>query len=115
MLEPFRAQLEAGIQSDRSDQDEHWPISLRTQLQEAQVELSTELGSIDMSLRELAVLKVGDVIPFDMPQHARVLVEQVPLFAGEFGLSNGRKAVKLGRPLSLPDPRNNPSNRGVPA
>ena len=115
MLEPYRAQLEAGIQSDRSEQDEHWPSSLRSQLQEAEVELSTVLGKLNMSLRDLSALKAGDVIPFDMPPAAEVLVEKVPLFSGEFGLSNGRKAVKLGAPLNPQKQKSNPVIRGVNA
>jgi flagellar motor switch protein FliM len=115
MLEPFRAQLEAGIQSDRSEHDEHWPSSLRNQLQEAEVELSTVLGKLNMSLRDLSSLKAGDVIPFDMPPAAEVLVEKVPLFSGEFGLSNGRKAVKLGAPLGPQKQKSNPPTRGATA
>ena len=115
MLEPYRAQLEAGIQSDRSEQDEHWPSSLRSQLQEAEVELSTVLGKLNMSLRDLSALKAGDVIPFDMPPAAEVLVEKVPLFSGEFGHSNGRKAVKLGAPLNPQKQKSNPVIRGVNA
>lgn len=115
MLEPFRAQLEAGIQSDRSEQDEHWPASLRAQLQEATVELRTVLGRISLNVRELAALKAGDVIPFDKPANAELQIEQVPLFAAEFGLSNGRKAVKLGAPLAAGRSTPNPATRGVNA
>jgi flagellar motor switch protein FliM len=115
MLEPYRAQLEAGIQSDRSEQDEHWPASLRAQLQEATVELRTVLGRINLNVRELASLKAGDVIPFDKPAQAELQVEQVPLFAAEFGLSNGRKAVKLGPPLVPGRPPMNPATRGANA
>jgi flagellar motor switch protein FliM len=115
MLEPFRAQLEAGIQSDRSEQDEHWPASLRAQLQEATVELRTVLGRINLNLRDLAALKAGDILPFDKPAQAELQIEQVPLFAAEFGLSNGRKAVKLGAPLAAGKAASNPAIRGVNA
>lgn len=115
MLEPFRAQLEAGIQSDRSDQDEHWPTSLRNQLHEAEVDLSAVLGRINMSLRELSGLRAGDVIPFDMPANAELLIAQVPMFAAQFGLSNGRKAVKLGTPLNMSQPTSNSPARGASA
>jgi flagellar motor switch protein FliM len=107
--------LEAGIQSDRSESDEHWPAALRAQLHEAQVEMTTVLGRIRMSVRDVAALKTGDIIPFDMPAHAEVQVERVPTFAGEFGLSNGRKAVKLGAPLSAERQRNAAPPRGMPA
>ena len=116
MLEPYRAQLEAGTRSDRADQDEHWPAALRTQLQDAEVEVSSVLGRINLSLRELSVLKTGDVLAFDMPARAEVLVEQHPVFHGDFGISGGRNAVKLaGTIVSRSTPSNSVALRGVSA
>jgi flagellar motor switch protein FliM len=113
MLEPYRAQLESGMHSDCSDTDEHWPAALRGQLHEAQVEVTTVLARLSMSVRDLGALKAGDVIPFDMPAHAEILVERVPTFVGQFGLSNGRKAVKLGPELSGDRNRTGTDSRGV--
>ena len=48
-----------------------------------------------MTLRELTGLKVGDILPIDLPKLVPVCVEQVPVFTGEFGISNGVNAVKI--------------------
>ena len=45
--------------------------------------------------RELTRLKVGDILPIDLPKTVPVCVEQVPVFTGEFGISNGNNAVKI--------------------
>lgn len=95
MLEPIREQLDAGVQSDRVEKDESWTRALRTQLQDAEVELSSVLARRQISLRELSRLKVGDVIPIDLAPTVPVQVEQLPLFSGEFGVHNGRNAVKV--------------------
>jgi len=95
MLEPIRELLDAGIQSDRNDRDESWAIMLREQLDTAEVELSSVLAKRRMSLRELTRLKIGDVLPIEMPKQVPLCVEGIPVFTGEFGVSNERNAIKI--------------------
>lgn len=95
MLEPIREQLDAGVQSDRGERDEGWTRAMREQLQDAQVELSSSLAQRQITLRQLSQLKVGDVIPIDLPGSVVLNVEQTPLFSGEFGTHNGRNAIKV--------------------
>lgn len=95
MLEPIRDVLDAGIQSDRNDRDESWGITLREQLNTAEVELSSVIARRRMSLRELTKLKVGDILPIDMLREVPVCVEGLPVFTGEFGIANDRNAIKI--------------------
>jgi len=95
MLEPIRELLDAGVQSDRIEKDETWTRALRTQLQDAEVEVSSAIAQRQISLRELSRLKVGDVIPIELPRTVTVRVEQMPLFSGEFGTHNGKNAIKI--------------------
>ena len=95
MLEPIREQLDAGVQSDRVERDESWTRAMRNQLQDAEVELACALATRQISLRELSRLKVGDVIPIDLPKTVELQVEQMPLFTGDFGTHNGRNAIKV--------------------
>ena len=106
MLEPIREQLDAGVQSDRIERDEGWMRAMRAQLQDAQVELSSAIAQRQISLRELSRLKVGDVIPIELPRTVTLQVEQMPLFSGEFGVHNGRNAVKV---TAVHLPRNTPA------
>ncbi|MBF6025614.1 flagellar motor switch protein FliM [Lysobacter niastensis] len=100
MIEPIREQLDAGVQSDRIERDEGWTVALRAQLQDAQVELSSTLAQRQISLRELCKLRVGDVIPIELPRTVTLQVEQMPLFSGEFGVHNGRNAIKVNNVLA---------------
>jgi len=95
MLEPMRELLDAGIQSDRVERDERWVGALREQIEDAEVEVSSELARARLTLRELMNLKPGDVIPITMPREVEVCVENVPIFRGEFGSANGRRAIKI--------------------
>lgn len=95
MLEPIRDLLDAGIQSDRGDKDERWPISLREQIRDADVDVSCELVRTTMSLRQLTQLKAGDVIPVTLPRTLELCVEDLPLFRGSFGISGGQNAIRI--------------------
>lgn len=95
MLEPIRELLDAGIQSDRVDRDESWNIMLREQLNTAEVTISSVLAQKQMSLRELTRLKIGDVLPIELPKQVPLCVENIPVFTGEFGISRGQNAVKI--------------------
>ena len=95
MLEPIRELLDAGIQSDRVHDDDSFRDSVNDLLRSAEVTLSSVLTEKRISLRELTHLKIGDVLPIDLPKTVPVCVEQVPVFTGEFGTSNGNNAVKI--------------------
>ncbi|MGQ3057537.1 MAG: flagellar motor switch protein FliM [Nevskia sp.] len=95
MIEPIRDQLDTGLQSDRVEKDERWSLALREQLQEAEVEVGSQLGSMSLSLRQLLQLKPGDVLPMNLPKTIDLCVEEMPVFRGSFGVSNGRNAVKI--------------------
>ena len=95
MLEPIRELLDAGIQSDRVPDDDSFRVTLHEQLRGAEVTVSSVLAHKQISLRQLTGLKVGDILPIDLPKVVPVCVEQVPVFTGEFGISNGLNAVKI--------------------
>jgi len=95
MLEPIRELLDAGIQSDRVDRDESWNISMREQLMGSEVTVSSVLAKRRIDLRQLTRLKVGDVLPIELPPEVPVCVEGIPVFSGRFGTANGCNVVKV--------------------
>jgi flagellar motor switch protein FliM len=95
MIEPLREVLEAGMQSDRVEHDERWLTSLKEDINDAEIELSTVMGRGTVTLAELLNLKPGDVVPCDFAGQVTVLAETVPVFRGTFGLSRGQQAVKV--------------------
>ncbi|MFQ5643764.1 MAG: flagellar motor switch protein FliM [Thiogranum sp.] len=103
MVEPIRELLDAGVQSDRSDRDERWTRTIREEMKEAQVNLSTTLVETSLSLRDINELKAGDVIPIDLPDLVTIEAEDTPVFRGKFGIHNGSRAVKIVNKI-IPDP-----------
>jgi len=95
MVEPIRDLLDAGVQSDRGDRDERWEQSLREEILEAEVELSSILTETQVSMKELAQIKKGDIIPIILPNMVEGCAETVPMFEGTLGVSDGKFAIKV--------------------
>jgi flagellar motor switch protein FliM len=95
MIEPLREALDSGVTSDRIEHDDRWAHSLKEEIDDAEVELSTLLGHSRITLGDLVNLKAGDIIPCDFNGKVTVLAERVPLFRGTLGLSRGQHAIKV--------------------
>jgi flagellar motor switch protein FliM len=95
MIEPLRELLAAGMQSDRKEQDDRWPNSLRNEVKAVEVELLATLVETEITLGELMRLNPGDVIPIDLPRTVAACVDGVPVFAGQLGVSRGNVALKM--------------------
>lgn len=95
MVEPIRELLDAGVQSDRGEKDERWEESLREEMMSAKVELASTLTQFDMTLRQIAHLKVVDILPLEIPELVEVKAEDMPVFRGQLGVSDGSYAVKV--------------------
>jgi flagellar motor switch protein FliM len=114
MIEPIRELLDAGVQSDRVERDERWSLSMREQIKAAEVELSTELATATISLRDMMRLKAGDIIPITMPKTLELCVENLPIYRGSFGVSGGHNAVRISEIIHRETGRENRSeSRGA--
>jgi flagellar motor switch protein FliM len=95
MIEPLREQLMAGMQSDRKEVDDRWPVSLRNEIKSTVVLLEATLVETEITVGELINMKPGDVIPIDLPRSVAACVDGVPVFNGQFGVSRGNNALKV--------------------
>ncbi len=109
MIEPLRDVLDARMQSDRAEHDERWLRSLRDELDDAEIEMSTVLGHSSLTLGEVLNLKRGDIIPCDFAGEATLLGESIPLLRGRFGLSRGQQAVKIHGHIRRPKSASGPA------
>jgi flagellar motor switch protein FliM len=100
MIEPMREVLDAGFQSDVDDVDERWQQSLREDILEAPVDIHGTLAQRDITLREVAALKTGDVIPIEIPEDFVLEANGIPIFTGKMGISNENLAVKIKEQIS---------------
>ncbi|MFC4308528.1 flagellar motor switch protein FliM [Steroidobacter flavus] len=105
MIEPLRELLDAGVASDRVEHDERWVSALKEEIEDADVELTTLLGRSKLTMRQLMDLKAGDILPCDFNGRATIMAEDVPIFRGKFGVSNGQQAVQIEDRISRLRPR----------
>jgi flagellar motor switch protein FliM len=96
MLEPVRELLDAGVVSDRIEHDDRWVQALKEEVEDVEVDLHLVLGRGKITLAELLNLKPGDVVPVDFSGRATVVAEDVPVFRGNYGVSHGMHALKIG-------------------
>lgn len=103
MIEPIRDILDTGLQSDRNEVDERWTRSLREEMELAMVEVSSELTTAELTVRELRDMKAGDIIPIEMPDEVVLRAEGVPIMRGTYGVANGNAAIKVTRRIKAPE------------
>ena len=100
MVEPIRDLLYSAMQSDHLTQDNRWIKLLTRQLQTAELELVCNLGTTSVTLRDIVNMRVGDVIPIDVPELLQAEVDGVPVLEVRYGTQAGHYAIKLERFLA---------------
>jgi flagellar motor switch protein FliM len=95
MIEPIRETLDAGLQTDADDVDDRWVKSLREDIMGATVNIGCKVVEKDISLRDVVMLKKGDVIPVDMPEKLVLKANGVPVFNAKLGTSKGNLALQV--------------------
>lgn len=95
MIEPIREELDAGFQSDRADMDDRWMRSIEKDLLDSKMTISAKLADIKTTVGGVLSLKPGDVLPIEDTKHAVIIAKKTPLFKGEYGISDDKKAVRI--------------------
>ena len=74
-----------------------WEPYFRRELRAVPLELTGVLCTRDYALADLLALRVGSVLPLEMPADVELLVEGEPFARGSYGSHEGRKAIKITR------------------
>ena len=99
MIEPIREALYSPMQGDHVIADKRWLHMLSKQIQSAEVELTAVLGHTEVTLDHVLRMKADDVIPLIVPESLSVMVDNVPVMEGKYGISNAHYAIKVERLL----------------
>ncbi len=94
-LDPFRRALLAASQGDQLQKQGRWASAFEAQVRNTEIELSSVLGTSRINLGELVKLRVGDILPLELPETVELSAGSVPLFKGTFGVSNGHNAIRI--------------------
>ncbi len=99
-LDPIRQKLQSSGKGERDESvapQPGWGDLMRAVVAEAQLELSAELGSCRMQMKDVLSMKAGDVIHLGTSREGPVLVrvEGRPRFLGAPGVSRSSNAVRI--------------------
>lgn len=96
MLEPIRAKLGEPEAAERGP-DAAWMSALTSAVAGSDVTMSVELGTAEVSTREVLALKVGDLLSIDTRSDdpLAVYVEGIRVMTGLPGISRGNNAVRI--------------------
>jgi flagellar motor switch protein FliM len=100
MVEPIKDLLTSSLQAENLEVDKRWIRLMRQQIQMAEVEIVADLGTAAVSLRDIVNMKVGDVIPLDIPQTVEAKVDGVPVMECAYGKFNGQYTLRVEKMLS---------------
>ncbi|OZI33319.1 flagellar motor switch protein FliM [Bordetella genomosp. 10] len=104
MIEPVRDLLTRPLQENTLEAvDQRWATQLSRQVRSADVELVAEFVSIDSSIRDLLAMKVGDVLPIEVPEIVTAFINEVPVMECGFGVFNTQYALRIQKLLTPHD------------
>lgn len=96
-LEPIRDKLQAGFQSEQMEADQALVERFKKNILRSNVEIVVELGSTQISTRDVVHLQRGDVIQLDesVSSPLTIMVEGVKKFSGNPAIYRGNQAVQI--------------------
>ncbi|TAM90153.1 MAG: flagellar motor switch protein FliM [Candidimonas sp.] len=100
MLEPVRDLLVRPFRpgTDQAD-NTAWAGLMRSGVRGVPVRLAVNFAHARLTLREVAALEVGSVVPIELPRTVQACVGAVPVIECGYGTSNGHYALIVRNPL----------------
>src|SRR5690606_866241 len=79
MIEPLRDILTDPTTGNRSKNDRSWQTRMANEVRQTDVELRANFVDINAQLAQVMRLKVGDVLPIELPSQVTAKVDGVPV------------------------------------
>lgn len=103
MIEPIRDSLTSSLQGEALEVDKRWIRLMTQQIQIAEVELVASLGTAKVNFDDILNMRVGDIIPLQIPEFIAATVDGVPVMDCTYGVMNGQYALKVEKLLANAD------------
>ena len=94
-FEPIRDIIYSPLQGDQAEPDRRWTHMLSRQVQAAEVGLVANLTNVTLRVKELLAMKVGDVLPVEIPPVVTAEIDGVPILQCSYGVRNGNYALRI--------------------
>ncbi|KJU87063.1 flagellar motor switch protein FliM [Candidatus Magnetobacterium bavaricum] len=97
IIEPVKEKLYSGIQAEKMETDQRWVNRLKDILFDSYVEVSVDLGNVELTVDDLLHMRPGDVINMgkSLTDELVFKVEGIPKFRCTTGVKKGTQAVKI--------------------
>lgn len=95
MIEPLRDLLNGPLTDSHPSEDQQWGQRMAGEIRHSQVELIADFVEAPSSIARIMALKIGDVLPIDLPDIVTARVDGVPVMHCEFGSQNGLRALRV--------------------
>jgi len=102
MIQPIRGLLANPLLAE-IETDDRWIKQLSQQVTSADVELVAKFLTIESSIRQLLKLKVGDVLPVEIPKIITVEINGIPVMECDYGTSNKHYALRVEKMINHQD------------
>jgi len=111
MIEPIRELLYSAMQSDQLSTDQRWIVMLRKQLKNAEVEMTVQLATATVTLREILKMKAGDFIPLEIPAKVVAMVDEIAVMECHYGTQGRQYALKVDHFIAVEEAETLPGER----
>ncbi len=101
-LKPIRELLRSRVQTgDGNDaSDKVWSSELKSAAIDAELDIKVTLADIETTLKQFESLREDDIIYLKKTDHARIYVNDTPVFDADIGSSNSHMAAKIVKSLA---------------
>jgi flagellar motor switch protein FliM len=105
MLESGRGPLIASLRKEHASRDKRLAKRLQEGVENSAVTIRGVLAETELTVHELLSLKAGDFIPIEVTTKATLEAEGVPVYVGQYGVAQGRRALQIDHKITpLGDP-----------
>ena len=100
-LKPIRELLRSRLQTGdgQEESDKIWTRSMELAAGDARLRTKVELAKVKVSLKDFEELEVGQVLYFKKPDYARLIVNDVPIYASIVGTHGNQVAIRIENPI----------------
>lgn len=95
MIEPLRDILANPLNDNQMQGDKAWTRRMAGELHYSEVELVADFVDIPSQIADVMALKVGDVLPIELPDTVTASVDGVPVMTCEYGSQQQQKALRI--------------------
>ncbi|WP_148253895.1 flagellar motor switch protein FliM [Aidingimonas lacisalsi] len=95
MIEPLRDQLSGPLTDSHPEEDRLWGQRMAGEIKHSNVELIADFVDIPSTIGHVMSLKVGDVLPIELPDTVTANVDGVPVMHCDYGSQSDQRALRV--------------------